>query len=130
MPIYDTAMAQCSGADPMGRILAVSTAHGEIREYDVRASRRATCDNTIVKTSQMLSNLLQSAVNEHHLYVITQEGHPVVLDRRFNHRVVRKMPGSKGSIRSATLLAQDGMEFLITGGCDRYLRVFDVTKET
>ena len=40
------------------------------------------------------------------------------------------MPGSKGSIRAATLLAQDGIEFLITGGCDRYLRVFDITKES
>ena len=127
--MYDTAMAQLTGADPMGRILATSTAHGEIREYDVRASRRATCDNTIVKTSQMLSNLLQSEINEHHLYVITQEGHAVVLDRRFNHRIVRKMPGSKGSIRAATLFASDGAEFLITGGCDRYLRVYDVTKD-
>lgn len=113
----------------MGRLIAVSTAFGEIREYDIRASRRATCNNTIVKTSQMLSNLLQSQVNEHHLYVVTQEGHATVLDRRFNHRIVRKMPGSKGSIRAATLLAQDDMEFLITGGCDRYIRVYDVTKE-
>ena len=58
VPIYDTSMTQCSGADPMGRVLATSTAFGEIREYDVRASRRATCNNMIVKTSQMLSNLL------------------------------------------------------------------------
>ena len=63
------------------------------------------------------------------MYVITQEGHPVLLDRRSNHRVIRKMPGSKGSIRTAALLAQDGTEFLITGGCDRYLRVYDVAKE-
>ena len=64
------------------------------------------------------------------MYVITQEGHPIVVDRRFNHRVVRKMPGSKGSIRTATLLVQNGVEFLITGGCDRYLRLFDATKES
>ena len=63
------------------------------------------------------------------MYVITQEGHPCVVDRRFNHRVVRKMPGSKGSIRTATLLTQNGIEFLITGGCDRYLRMYDATKE-
>ena len=74
----------------------------------------------------MLSNLIQSEVNENHFYVITQEGHPVVLDRRFNHRIVRKMPGSKGSIRAATLLSGNGIEFLITGGCDRYLRVYDM----
>lgn len=39
------------------------------------------------------------------------------------------MPGSKGSIRTAQILAQDGMEFVITGGCDRYLRIYDMTKE-
>ena len=125
--MHDTSLVQCS-SDPIGRVLAVSTAFGEIREYDVRANKRATCNNTIVKTSQMLSNLLQSQVNEHNLYVITQEGHIVMLDRRYNHRVVRKMPGSRGSIRDAVLLYQDGIEFVITGGCDRYLRIYDVTK--
>ena len=78
----------------------------------------------------MLSNLMQSQVNQHLLYVITQEGHIVMLDRRHNHRVVRKMPGSKGSIRDAILLQHDDIEFVITGGCDRYLRIFDVTKGT
>ena len=78
----------------------------------------------------MLSNLLQSQINEHHLYVVTQEGHPCVLDRRYNHKVVRKMPGSKGSLRTASLLVEGGNEFLLTGGCDRYLRVYDATKET
>ena len=70
VPMYDTSMVQCS-SDPIGRVLAVSTAYGEIREYDIRANKRATCNNTIVKTAQMLSNLLQSEVNEHNLYVIT-----------------------------------------------------------
>ena len=51
VPIYDTSMAVCHGADPFGRVLAVSTAYGEIREYDVRASRRATANNQIVKTA-------------------------------------------------------------------------------
>ena len=128
VPIYDTSLAACK-SDPFGRVLAVSTAFGDIREYDVRANKRATCSNQIVKTSQMLSNLLQSELNEHQLYVITQEGHPVVVDRRFNHRVVKKMPGSRGSIRTASLLTQNGVEFLITGGCDRHLRIYDASKD-
>lgn len=57
VPIYDTSLAQCA-SDPFGRVLAVSTAFGEIRTYDVRASKRATSNNLIVKTAQMLSNLL------------------------------------------------------------------------
>jgi len=48
MPIYDTSMAV---SDSMGRVMAVSTAFGEIRQYDVRASRRSTSSNLIVKTS-------------------------------------------------------------------------------
>ena len=77
----------------------------------------------------MLSNLIQSEINEHHMYVVTQEGHPCVIDRRQNHKVVRKMPGSKGSLRTASLLVEGGTEFLLTGGCDRYLRIYDSTKE-
>jgi len=47
-------------------------------------------------------------------------------------RVVRKMPGARGSIRDAKIISIDekgekgsGTEFLFTVGCDRHLRVFD-----
>ena len=80
----------------------------------------------------MLTHIVKSMINEHHLYVVTQEGHPMLLDRRFNCRVVRKMPGAKGSVRdckvltaSETDLVSDSNELLITVGCDRHVRVFD-----
>jgi hypothetical protein len=68
------------------------------------------------------------------LYVIGQEGTPVVIDRRKNMGIVRKMPGAKGSVRDAKiLLAQGGEgqanEFLFTVGCDRHMRIFDVEEE-
>ena len=43
---------------------------------------------------------------------------------------MRKMMGSKGSIRDAKIYAENGVEYLITGGCDRYMRVFDATRES
>ncbi len=50
----------------------------------------------------------------------------MVLDRRFNCRTVRRMPGAKGSVRDCKIFGgSEDREFLITIGCDRYLRVFD-----
>ena len=56
----------------------------------------------------------------------------MLLDRRQNCRVVRKMPGAKGSVRDCKVLAadesdlgHDSNELLITVGCDRHIRVFD-----
>ena len=55
-----------------------------------------------------------------------------MVDRRADCRVVRKMPGSKGSVRdckvlnaSETDLTSDSNELLLTIGCDRHVRVFD-----
>ena len=90
-----------------------------------------TSNNKVFKNSEMyLSHILKSELDENLLYVINQEGHPVVLDRRFNCRVVRKMPGSKGSIRDAKIFGSlnGSGEFLATVGCDRHLRVFDAKK--
>jgi hypothetical protein len=53
----------------------------------------------------------------------------MVLDMRFNCRVVRRMPGAKGTVRDCTVfLDGSGSEFLAAVGCDRYLRVYDATK--
>jgi WD40 repeat protein len=120
IPVYDTGAVFCSE-----RVIAVSNGYGNVRHYDVRASRKAISNVTITKKDMMLTHILQSKVNENHLYVVTQEGNPIMLDRRFNCRVIRKMPGAKGTARDAQLLSQDTNELLLTVGCDRHLRVFD-----
>jgi hypothetical protein len=62
--------------------------------------------------------------------VITQTGQPLLLDRRFNCRTIRRMPGAKGSVRDCKIFGNtSGYEFVMTVGCDRYLRVFDASKE-
>lgn len=78
----------------------------------------------------MLTHIVQSLNNQNHLYVITQQGNPMMLDRRFNCRVVRTMQGAKGSARDCKVFGNaEGFEFVLTVGCDRYLRVFDASKE-
>ena len=76
-----------------------------------------------------LSKIMQSKLNENHVYVVTQEGHPVLLDRRQNYKVIKKMPGAKGSVRDAITVLVPGLdgdsELVLTVGCDRFLRVFD-----
>ena len=127
VPIFDKGVVEC---DPgVGRVLATCTGYGEIRHYDIRAQRRAVSNVSVTKDLLLLSHIAQSVINEHHLYVITQEGHPIVVDRRVNCRVVRTMPGSKGSVRDIKLISKNGVELLMTGGCDRHIRLFDQTQE-
>lgn len=129
IPIFDTGVAFITE-----RNLAVSNGYGQLREYDVRAGRKITSNTKITEKDMMLTHVVSSALNPHFLYVITQEGHPIQLDRRFNCRVVRKMPGAKGSVRDCKLLTGDSHELLVTVGCDRHVRVFDpkqqIQKET
>jgi len=76
-----------------------------------------------------LSKILQSQLNEHHVYVVTQEGHPILLDRRKEYAKVKKMAGAKGSVRDAATIVVPGLdgdqEMIMTVGCDRFLRIFD-----
>ena len=79
----------------------------------------------------MLTHILRSPLDDNYLYTITQEGHPIKVDRRKeSNNIVRKMVGSKGSIRDAQMYSENGVEYLLTGGCDRYMRVFDATRES
>ena len=53
----------------------------------------------------------------------------MVLDRRFDCRTIRTMPGAKGSVRDLIVFGDKDKEFLIAVGCDRYLRVYDPEME-
>lgn len=139
MPIWDTDIAWLDG----GSSLATCTAFCQVREYDFRKGRRPLINATILgnegkdirNTREMpLTRILHSKINPNHVYVVTQEGHPLLLDRRKNYQVVRKMLGSRGSVRDAALLVVQGVnerdeilrrELLVTAGCDRHLRLYD-----
>lgn len=117
--------------------LATCTAYCDVREYDTRGPRKPVANVKIFDKSSdryqlnelYLSKIIQSKLNENHVYVITQEGHPVLLDRRSNYKILKKMAGAKGSVRDATTFVVPGIdhdnELVMTIGCDRFLRVFD-----
>lgn len=78
-----------------------------------------------------LSKVMPSLLTENHVYIVTQEGHPILLDRRMNYRILKKMPGAKGSVRDSITKLVPGIdgqlnqEVVITCGCDRFVRVYD-----
>lgn len=111
IPVWDTDLAFLSRSN--SHSLVACTAYSEIREYDTRGPRKPVIAAELFGTkegrdryqigSQFLSRVLQSRQNENHIYAVTHEGHPLVLDRRQGYKVVKKMPGAKGSVRDAIL---------------------------
>ena len=132
VPIYDTSMTTFKDKSGIeGRVLAVCTAFGQVRLYDIRSSLKPQLDCQILKNSQEhLTHVVASEKNENQMYVVTREGHPILCDRRFNCRVVRKMPGARGSVRDAKVISHGtDAEYVLTAGCDRYLRLFDAAQD-
>lgn len=62
VPIYDTGMASLKDKSGIeGRVLAVSTAYGQVRLYDVRSSLKPQLDCQILKQkSEHLTHILPS----------------------------------------------------------------------
>ena len=49
-----------------------------------------------------------------------------VLDKRKSFQIVKKLIGNRGSIRAlATVGSPASGEYVVTGGCDRHVRLFD-----
>jgi len=110
--------------------MATCTGYGSVRLYDNRVGRKARTSIEIMKEEMMLTHIVQSKINDNLLYTISQEGVPIVLDKRLNLRQVRRMPDAKGTVRDATVILDGyGSEFLATVGCDRCIRLFDHTKD-
>ena len=93
IPIWDTDVAWLDGPTS----LATCTAYCDVREYDFRKGRKCSINAKIldkVDTNRKnvrqtkplpLTRILHSKINPFHVYVITQEGHPMLLDRRKNY---------------------------------------------
>jgi len=90
IPIWDTDMEWLSRTNAYS--LVTCTAYCDVREYDTRGPRKPVTSTKVFGTREgkdgfqlkefFLSKILQSQLNEHHIYVVTQEGHPIILDRR------------------------------------------------
>ena len=71
--------------------LVACTAYSDVREYDTRCPRKPVHNSKVFSQGDKdryglkelyLSKIFQSKINENHIYVVTQEGHPVIVDRR------------------------------------------------
>ena len=38
---------------------------------------------------------------------------------------MKKLVGNRGSVRALSTLVSGGVEYVVSGGCDRHVRVFD-----
>ena len=137
IPIWDTDMVWLSKTNAYS--LASCTAYCDVREYDTRGPRKPVISTKVFGNQNKtdifqakelyLSKIIQSKLNDSHVYVVTQEGHPVMMDRRMNYKIVKKMFGSKGSVRDANTLIVPSIngdqEVFISCGCDRFVRIFD-----
>ena len=139
-PIWDTCVEWLSLCN--NHSLVTCTAFCDIREYDTRCPRKPVTavklfENKLEskdlrqKGELYLSKIFQSKLNENYVYVVTQEGHPILCDRRNNYKMIQKMTGAKGSVRGACSRLVPGLdgpasqEVVVTVGCDRFLRVYD-----
>lgn len=60
---------------------------------------------------------------------MNQEGIPKLLDRRMEFKIVRGMPGAKGSVRDCKVFGNaEGSEFFATVGCDRHVHIYDTKR--
>jgi hypothetical protein len=50
----------------------VSTGYGFVRHYDFRVGKKCRSNDEVLKNEMMITHIVRSLVNEHHLYVITQ----------------------------------------------------------
>ena len=93
VPIWDKDLAWLSKVN--AHALATCTAYCEVREYDTRGQRRPVIDAKIFdnkvgknlrgQAQLPLTKIFPSQLSEHNVFVITQEGHPIMLDRRMNY---------------------------------------------
>jgi hypothetical protein len=80
----------------------VTTGYGDVREYDIRGQRRPLINASLEKGSgrQLLGKIVRSIQNEQRVYLVNQEGHIYICDRRKNYQVVKKLMGNRGSVRA------------------------------
>jgi ribosome biogenesis protein NSA1 len=79
IPIWDTDICYLSNSN----VCAV-TAYGEVREYDLKHGQRRPITNVKLTEGMLLSKVVKSKTNDNVIFVITQEGHVIMADKRFS----------------------------------------------
>ena len=117
IPIHDTDLVEIKN-NP--RLNYTSTAYGEIRLYDKKASPKPSMSKTITKSK---INKIDITEDNNYLFVGDTQGYCAMLDIRKSFHPCKTFRGNNGSIKS--LVNIDKNNTLIVGGFDRYVRWYD-----
>ena len=117
IPIHDTDLVEIKN-NP--RLNYTSTAYGEIRLYDKKASPKPSMSKAITKSKINKINITE---DNNYLFVGDTQGYCAMLDIRKSFHPCKTFRGNSGSIKS--LVNIDKNNTLIVGGFDRYVRWYD-----
>jgi hypothetical protein len=117
IPIHDTDVIELKN-NP--RLNYVSTAYGEIRLYDKKASPKPTLNVQVTKSK---INKIDITEDNNYLFVGDNQGYCAMLDIRKSFNPCKTFRGNSGSIKS--LVNIEKKNNLIVGGYDRYVKWYD-----
>ena len=117
IPIHDTDIVEVKN-NP--RLNYVSTAFGEIRLYDKKASPRPSLNKKV--TSSKI-NQIDITADNNYLFIGDNLGYCAMLDIRKNLNPCKTFKGNTGAIKTIVNIEQN--KNLIVGGFDRYIRWYD-----
>ena len=102
------------------RLNYISTAYGEIRLYDKKASPRPSLNKKITNTK---INKIDITDDGNYLFVGDNSGYCAMLDIRKSFSACKTFKGNSGAIKTLVKIEQNNN--LIVSGFDRYVRIYD-----
>ena len=102
------------------RLNYLSTAYGEIRLYDKKASPRPSLNKKITNTK---INKIDITDDGNYLFVGDNSGYCAMLDIRKSFSACKTFKGNSGAIKTLVNIEQNNN--LIVSGFDRYVRIYD-----
>ena len=117
IPIYDTDIIEVKN-NP--RLNYVSTAYGEIRLYDKKASPRPSLNKKVTNSK---INKLDITEDGNYLFIGDNLGYCAMLDIRKSFSPCRTFKGNTGSIQTLVNIEQNNN--IIVGGFDRFVKWYD-----
>ena len=117
IPIYDTDIIEVKN-NP--RLNYVSTAYGEIRLYDKKASPKPSLNKKVTNSK---INKLDITEDGNYLFIGDSLGYCAMLDIRKSFSPCRTFKGNTGSIQTLVNIEQNNN--IIVGGFDRFVKWYD-----
>ena len=117
IPIHDTDIIEIKN-NP--RLNYVSTAYGEIRFYDKKASPKPSMNKKVTKSKL---NKIDITEDNNYLFIGDNQGYCAMLDIRKSFHPCKTFKGNSGSIKSLVNIEKNNN--LIVAGFDRYVRWYD-----